>query len=70
MTMLKQNARHLLRQIVRIDKKCNRALDTAAVEVEGQGLLRHRPYSEIPGPKPIPLLGNTWRFLPYIGTTK
>lgn len=20
-----------------------------------------RPYSEVPGPKPLPLLGNTWR---------
>lgn len=22
-----------------------------------------RPYSEVPGPKPIPILGNTWRFV-------
>lgn len=26
-----------------------------------------KPYSEIPGPRPIPLLGNTWRLLPFIG---
>ncbi|CAH0560855.1 unnamed protein product [Brassicogethes aeneus] len=25
------------------------------------------PYSEVPGPKPIPLLGNNWRFLPLVG---
>ncbi|KAF4523554.1 hypothetical protein B566_EDAN012002 [Ephemera danica] len=27
-----------------------------------------RPYSEIPGPRPLPLIGNAWRFLPIIGT--
>jgi len=70
MSTLRQRAKWLLRQFIRIDKKSDRTLDTIAVDVEGQGLLRHRPYSEIPGPKPIPLLGNTWRFLPYIGTTK
>lgn len=26
-----------------------------------------KPYSEVPGPKPFPLLGNTWRLLPIIG---
>lgn len=25
-----------------------------------------RPYSEVPGPKPLPLLGNTWRYVNYI----
>ncbi|XP_055381760.1 probable cytochrome P450 301a1, mitochondrial [Condylostylus longicornis] len=25
------------------------------------------PYSEVPGPKPIPILGNTWRLMPIIG---
>ncbi|XP_015437147.1 PREDICTED: probable cytochrome P450 301a1, mitochondrial [Dufourea novaeangliae] len=26
-----------------------------------------KPYEEIPGPKPIPILGNTWRLFPVIG---
>ncbi|KAJ3658851.1 hypothetical protein Zmor_010569 [Zophobas morio] len=25
------------------------------------------PYENVPGPTPIPLLGNTWRFIPFIG---
>lgn len=26
-----------------------------------------KPYSEVPGPKPLPILGNTYRLLPVIG---
>lgn len=26
-----------------------------------------RPYSEIPGPKELPIIGNSWRFAPIIG---
>lgn len=26
-----------------------------------------RPYSEIPGPKGLPIIGNSWRFAPLIG---
>jgi hypothetical protein len=26
-----------------------------------------KPYSEIPGPKELPVLGNAWRFAPIIG---
>ncbi|KAJ8940447.1 hypothetical protein NQ318_007148 [Aromia moschata] len=25
------------------------------------------PYESVPGPKPLPVLGNTWRFIPYVG---
>lgn len=30
-------------------------------------LIGAKPYSEVPGPKPLPILGNTWRLLPVIG---
>ncbi|XP_069672037.1 probable cytochrome P450 301a1, mitochondrial [Periplaneta americana] len=26
-----------------------------------------KPYEDMPGPKPYPLIGNVWRFFPYIG---
>lgn len=26
-----------------------------------------KPYSEVPGPKAIPIFGNTWRLLPIVG---
>lgn len=29
-----------------------------------------KPYSEIPGPKELPLIGNAWRFAPVIGQYK
>ncbi|KAG8035300.1 hypothetical protein G9C98_006746 [Cotesia typhae] len=41
---------------------------TTATAEEDYNLVRS--YREIPGPKPIPFLGNTWRFIPYIGDFK
>lgn len=32
-----------------------------------QELASSRPYSEVPGPRPLPILGNTWRLIPVIG---
>ncbi|CAN8017533.1 unnamed protein product, partial [Ixodes persulcatus] len=26
-----------------------------------------RPFYEIPGPKPLPIIGNIWRYMPIIG---
>lgn len=26
-----------------------------------------KPYSYIPGPQPIPVIGNTWRLMPIVG---
>lgn len=34
--------------------------DTTTIQQE-------KPYKDIPGPRPIPILGNTWRLFPMIG---
>jgi hypothetical protein len=26
-----------------------------------------KPFEDIPGPKPLPIIGNAWRFIPHIG---
>ncbi|CAH0663617.1 unnamed protein product [Chilo suppressalis] len=41
----------------------------AALEtpVFGTATSSAKSWEEVPGPKPLPLLGNTWRFAPYIG---
>lgn len=33
-------------------------------DVKPEGWHDAKPFSEIPGPKPVPLIGNLWRFLP------
>ncbi|KAK2581868.1 hypothetical protein KPH14_002331 [Odynerus spinipes] len=48
----------------------SKTLGSLTTEIEKQECTSHRPYEEIPGPKPIPILGNTWRFIPYIGDFK
>lgn len=69
MTGSGQHAKILLRQYFHIGRMHNKPLATLASEINQQKLSKYRPYSEMPGPKPLPLLGNTWRFLPYLGVT-
>lgn len=52
----------ILQQNVRL--KSSAVEDFSAVHDE---YLSAKPYSEVPGPSPLPLLGNTWRFIPLIG---
>jgi hypothetical protein len=40
---------------------------TTATELLQREWNSARPYEEIPGPKPLPVVGNFWRFLPHIG---
>jgi hypothetical protein len=37
------------------------------IAANGQHNEYPRPYNEIPGPQPAPLIGNGWRFMPLIG---
>lgn len=32
-----------------------------------KNLITGKPYSQVPGPTPWPIIGNTWRMLPVIG---
>jgi cytochrome P450 family 49 subfamily A len=46
------------------------SLQPAAVDDLGtdlEGVREVKPYSAVPGPRELPLIGNAWRFLPYIG---
>lgn len=66
MSTLNYKIARLLRHTVNQSNSITRTLETLATEVDDWS--RCRPYSEIPGPRPVPILGNTWRFIPYIGT--
>lgn len=35
--------------------------------VDHDATIEAKPYEDIPGPKPVPILGNTWRLFPVIG---
>jgi cytochrome P450 family 49 subfamily A len=26
-----------------------------------------KPFEDMPGPKPLPIIGNVWRFIPFLG---
>jgi cytochrome P450 family 49 subfamily A len=41
------------------------AADGLGADIEGAREVK--PYSAVPGPRELPLIGNAWRFLPYIG---
>lgn len=43
------------------------AEDLACPKDDVQSKEHVKPYSEVPGPKPLPILGNTGRLLPLIG---
>lgn len=40
---------------------------TKSCMVDHDTTIQGKPYKDIPGPRPIPILGNTWRLFPLIG---
>jgi hypothetical protein len=44
-----------------------RRSESSVASLQDEVWERACPYSAVPGPKPLPIIGNTWRFLPFIG---
>jgi cytochrome P450 family 49 subfamily A len=65
-SLLAQGQQQVLRNVSAVVlKRCN---STAAVtEARPEEWDYAKPFKDIPGPKPLPVIGNAWRFIPYIG---
>ena len=46
-------------------KRCNSTAAVAQARPEEWDYAK--PFEDIPGPKPLPIVGNTWRFIPFLG---
>lgn len=63
--ILKPRKYYNVRWISKSVKREQELLEPSLAETEEWSLAK--PYSEVPGPRPLPLIGNTWRLLPIIG---
>ncbi|XP_065086371.1 probable cytochrome P450 301a1, mitochondrial [Ochlerotatus camptorhynchus] len=64
---------HLMDVAASADSVVNTRLHPAHIQQQAPPTIKlenARPYSEVPGPKPLPILGNTWRVFPIIGQYK
>ncbi|XP_030558874.1 probable cytochrome P450 49a1 [Drosophila novamexicana] len=52
------------------DRDATAAAKTTSIGATATTAPAVRPYAEVPGPYPLPLIGNSWRFAPLIGTYK
>lgn len=59
---------YLVRRFEKIRFISNQAVNTSKdFSLQDDGQTNAKPYEEVPGPKPLPILGNTWRMFPVIG---
>jgi hypothetical protein len=49
----------------RVLQRCNSTM--AATQARPEEWHYAKPFEDIPGPKPLPIIGNAWRFIPHIG---
>ena len=62
-----------IKSTARLARLCRREISseslasTSTTTSTASDFLDAKPYEEIPGPKPLPILGNTWRLFPVIG---
>ncbi|XP_008206386.1 probable cytochrome P450 301a1, mitochondrial [Nasonia vitripennis] len=62
-----------LNAAARLARLCRREITSESIVAEPASAtsatneIQAKPYEEIPGPKPIPILGNTWRLFPVVG---
>nr|XP_018916684.1 PREDICTED: probable cytochrome P450 301a1, mitochondrial [Bemisia tabaci] len=64
---IQRRHRHQLHHIRKRSSAAAATTETITPEAEVAECAYAKPYSELPGPTPIPILGNTWRLLPVIG---
>ncbi|KAH0558311.1 hypothetical protein KQX54_015586 [Cotesia glomerata] len=58
---------YLARKLEKIRFISNQTLNTSKEYLQDDVQTNLKPYEEVPGPKPLPILGNTWRMFPIIG---
>lgn len=58
------------RRLISRTTKNRNFIDIIETESDNHEWLNAIPYAQVPGPKPVPLLGNSWRFIPFIGESK
>jgi hypothetical protein len=65
-SLIAERQQQVLRNIsALVLKRYNSTAAVAQARPEEWGYAK--PFKDIPGPKPLPVIGNTWRFIPYLG---
>ena len=64
--LLAERQQQVLRNVSAVVfKRCNSTAAVAQARPEEWDYAK--PFEDIPGPKPLPIVGNTWRFIPFLG---